>query len=458
MEYAKGGDLKDYIKEREEVNEEVVWKIFKQIVDAIRYCHKQRILHHDLKLQNILLMEKIVPSDEYDELKKKNYIDNICIKIADFGLSTTFNDHNCFKGGSLAYLSPEVLNKIKNCDSTARDIWAIGIILFALCTGRLPWGKGATEDVKKNILKYDGTRQNFTEMINKIKKKQQKKQQRLKQKLTDNTNCETIDSNIVASGNEDGQLNEVDSEPPILINDEIQDILCRILRPSWHERATISLISQHSWLLKFDKHTHATVRSPKRSSPVQPFFNRSYQSTMYSPKVTSPKSASNLLNYREGENKGFRPPSSSFVRDRARSNEINAKKGNVYVVKNDVIDGNEVKIFNPRNTPDAGFVKSSNKMKSIATKSQLASRRSLSIPKISTKRVSPYKITSPSPHSGDIKSKSYTERLRRHKSLPDLFSVKNGINKSSSQEKLENMLEKWENKKQEATTPNKIKV
>ena len=330
MEYAKGGDLKDYIKEREEVNEEVVWKIFKQIVDAIRYCHKQRILHHDLKLQNILLMEKIVPSDEYDELRNINYIDNICIKIADFGLSTTFNDDNCFKGGSLAYLSPEVLNKTKNCDSTARDIWAIGIILFALCTGRLPWGKGTTEDVKKSILKYDGTRQNFTEIIHKIKKKQQKKQQRQKQKLTDSTNCKTIDGTIVGTGDEDGKLDEVDSEPPILISDEIQDILCRILRPSWNERATISLISQHSWLSKFDKHTHATVRSPKRSSPVQPFFHRSYQSTMYSPKVTSPKSANILLNNREGENKGFRPPS-SFVRDGSDSTETNAKKGNIYV-------------------------------------------------------------------------------------------------------------------------------
>ena len=56
---------------------------------------------------------------------------------------------------------------------------------------------------------------------------------------------------------------------------------------------------------------------------------------MYSPKVTSPKSANILLNNREGENKGFRPPS-SFVRDGSDSTETNAKKGNIYVVKNDI--------------------------------------------------------------------------------------------------------------------------
>ena len=108
MEYAKGGDLKDYIMERHEVNEEVVCKIFNQVIDAIRYCHKQRILHHDLKLQNILLMRKITSIKPLDKTAEKTHAQDVCVKIADFGLSTTFKDDTNFKGGSLAYLSPEV--------------------------------------------------------------------------------------------------------------------------------------------------------------------------------------------------------------------------------------------------------------------------------------------------------------------------------------------------------------
>ena len=123
MEYAKGGDLKDYIMERRAVDEEVVCKVFNQIVDAIRYCHKQRILHHDLKLQNILLMKKITSLQAMDKADYKTHAQDVYVKIADFGLSTTFKDDTSFKGGSLAYLSPEVLNKTKDYDSTLRDVF-----------------------------------------------------------------------------------------------------------------------------------------------------------------------------------------------------------------------------------------------------------------------------------------------------------------------------------------------
>ena len=417
MEYAKGGDLKNYIKERKAVNEEVICKIFNQIVDAIRYCHKQRILHHDLKLQNILLMEKISPPEnESDELANMNYIDNICVKIADFGLSTTFNDDNSFKGGSLAYLSPEVLNKSKDCDSTARDIWAIGIILFALCTGHLPWGRGTNDDVKRKILKYDGTRRHFSEILDKIKKKQAKRRQSHiialeKLKIVDGIST-TSSSNSSPStnvaddvdnhGNDSGEgKNTKKMEPPILMNDEIRDLSCKILRPSWNERATIATISNHTWLFKFDKHTRATIKSPKRSSPPSPFFRR----------ITSPKSAKS-----EVGDKGFKP-SNNHNNNNDNNNDNNHKK----------------KTSNSNYVITTSMDKKYTCEKPIAENSKLAFRRSMKIPTITTKkRASPYKIMSP--RSGSIMTNSESSTgdsknegsMRKNKSMPDLFNYKKG--------------------------------
>lgn len=57
MEYAAGGELYDYLSERKVLDEEEARRIFRQIATACYYCHKHKICHRDLKLENILLDE-----------------------------------------------------------------------------------------------------------------------------------------------------------------------------------------------------------------------------------------------------------------------------------------------------------------------------------------------------------------------------------------------------------------
>lgn len=96
MEYLQGGDLVDYLQEKGKLSEEEAKVIFKQIADAIRYCHEKRLIHRDLKLENILLTSK----------HEKQ------IKIIDFGIATVALDFVMDKIdiGSLSYMAPEVLS------------------------------------------------------------------------------------------------------------------------------------------------------------------------------------------------------------------------------------------------------------------------------------------------------------------------------------------------------------
>lgn len=58
MEYLEGGELLEYISEKKKLTEEEARYFFKQIIDAIWYCHKEKLIHRDLKLENILLTDK----------------------------------------------------------------------------------------------------------------------------------------------------------------------------------------------------------------------------------------------------------------------------------------------------------------------------------------------------------------------------------------------------------------
>ena len=450
MEYAKGGDLKDYIMERHEVNEEVVCKIFNQVIDAIRYCHKQRILHHDLKLQNILLMRKITSIKPLDKTAEKTHAQDVCVKIADFGLSTTFKDDTNFKGGSLAYLSPEVLNKTRDYEPTVRDVWSLGVILFALCTGHLPWGKGTSEEIKKKILKYDGSKQHLQRALSKIQKKREKKLRKGVQESEESGSVGEV-KKLPGSGGTDEILagdNAMRSvEPPFLMNDAIVDLLTKILRPSWIDRATVLTISQHDWISKFDKHTRATTRSPKRSSPKQLLFKQRISRSPRSLDVSN--------------NRGFAPPRvelSSITDSNTETSATSAKMSfpNSKQTRNVCtspyhVDTTDAPVGKGSGAGDSSF---GNKER----KSNLAARRSLNVPTIATKRTSPYTVCSP--RSGNRVSAANNgagnrHAFRRYKSLPDLFKSNRAAAKSS-QKKLENTLAEWECKKNEATTPTKL--
>ncbi|VDK81657.1 unnamed protein product, partial [Onchocerca ochengi] len=122
MEYASGGELYDYVSTFGSLPEPEARRIFRQITSAILYCHKHKVAHRDLKLENILLDA-----------------DNNA-KIADFGLSNYFSDKtllNTFCGSPL-YASPEIINGTPYRGPEV-DCWSLGILLYTLVYGSMPF-------------------------------------------------------------------------------------------------------------------------------------------------------------------------------------------------------------------------------------------------------------------------------------------------------------------------------
>lgn len=123
MEYAAGGELLKVVQSKRRIGEIEACRLFQQIVDGVEYCHREKIIHRDLKLENILL-------DEQGN-----------VKIADFGLSNTIKfgrkslGTNC---GTPAYTCPEQIAGDRYVGSSA-DIWSLGVILFAMLCGFLPF-------------------------------------------------------------------------------------------------------------------------------------------------------------------------------------------------------------------------------------------------------------------------------------------------------------------------------
>ena len=91
-----------------------------QLIDAILFCHTLGICHRDLKPENILLDS------------------NGCVKLSDFGFSKFFDGLTSTHCGSFAYSAPEIYEN-ESYDPMKSDIWSIGIVLYTLLAGQLPW-------------------------------------------------------------------------------------------------------------------------------------------------------------------------------------------------------------------------------------------------------------------------------------------------------------------------------
>ncbi|ABW98229.1 kin(snf2) (nucleomorph) [Hemiselmis andersenii] len=122
IEYASHGELFNYLVEKRRIQNREALRFFQQIVSGIEYCHKHRICHRDLKLENILLDE------------------NHDIKIADFGMASLSVPNAMLKTfcGSPHYASPEVVSN-EPYNGMKADIWSCGVILYSLLTGKLPF-------------------------------------------------------------------------------------------------------------------------------------------------------------------------------------------------------------------------------------------------------------------------------------------------------------------------------
>lgn len=123
MEYVKGMDLKQFIKRNYPISYGKTVDIMKQIVSAVSLAHDHRIIHRDLKPQNVLIDEEGV------------------VKITDFGIAIALSETSITQTntmlGSVHYLSPE---QARGSMATNRsDIYAMGIILFEMLTGQVPF-------------------------------------------------------------------------------------------------------------------------------------------------------------------------------------------------------------------------------------------------------------------------------------------------------------------------------
>ncbi|CAO1621367.1 unnamed protein product [Parajaminaea phylloscopi] len=122
FDHIDGGQMLDYIISHGRLRERAARKFARQIGSALEYCHRNSIVHRDLKIENILIS------------KTGN------IKIIDFGLSNLFSPHSHLSTfcGSLYFAAPELLNA-KVYTGPEVDVWSFGIVLYVLVCGKVPF-------------------------------------------------------------------------------------------------------------------------------------------------------------------------------------------------------------------------------------------------------------------------------------------------------------------------------
>jgi serine/threonine protein kinase len=137
------GEMFDFIVAQKRVPEQQACKFLHQIVDGLETLHKHEITHRDLKPENLLL---------------KASADWWIVKIVDFGLSNTHEGGKLLVTacGSPCYAAPEMIAGKKYFGPLA-DLWSLGVILFALVSGYLPFEDPNTSVLYKKILGCDYT-------------------------------------------------------------------------------------------------------------------------------------------------------------------------------------------------------------------------------------------------------------------------------------------------------------
>ncbi|KNE60014.1 CAMK/CAMKL protein kinase [Allomyces macrogynus ATCC 38327] len=134
MENVSGGELFEYIVSERRVRESEARVFYRQLLSAMHYCHASAIVHRDLKPENLLLDA------------------NKSLRIIDFGLSTMFQPDSLLETfcGSPFYAAPEMITGRKYTGPEV-DVWSLGVILFALVCGHLPFVNENVKELYKEI-------------------------------------------------------------------------------------------------------------------------------------------------------------------------------------------------------------------------------------------------------------------------------------------------------------------
>ncbi|KAK9840946.1 hypothetical protein WJX81_001908 [Elliptochloris bilobata] len=124
MEYAAGGDMFQYVKQRGGLEEAEARWFFQQLIIGMDYCHKMGVVNRDIKLENTLL----------DGSKRP------LLKICDFGYSK--NDKDSVpksKVGTPGYTAPEVISNSRTYDGKKADVWSAGVMLYVILFCEYPF-------------------------------------------------------------------------------------------------------------------------------------------------------------------------------------------------------------------------------------------------------------------------------------------------------------------------------
>ena len=136
MENVSGGDLLTYVKKRTKLNEKTSKFIYKQLITSLQYIHSKKIIHRDIKLDNILI-----------DLNNN-------IKLCDFGVGKIYNNINdkfTDQCGTPAYIAPEILLN-KSYNGPPVDIWSSGVVLYAMLSGTVPFKSNNIKDLHNIII------------------------------------------------------------------------------------------------------------------------------------------------------------------------------------------------------------------------------------------------------------------------------------------------------------------